>query len=129
MAGEKQALVLFDAACGVCCRSVRFIMDRDRRHLFRFEALGSGAADVVLRRNGLRPRPDTLVLEDAGRLYTYSTAVLRVFRGLGLPWSLLYAFIIVPRPLRDAAYRFVARNRGRFGGAACGPPGPATGDP
>ena len=44
-------------------------------------------------------------------MYTRSTAALRIARRLRFPWPLLYAFILVPRPLRDMIYDFIARNR------------------
>jgi predicted DCC family thiol-disulfide oxidoreductase YuxK len=42
---------------------------------------------------------------------------LRLLKRLGLPWSLTWVFILVPRPLRDAVYRWIARNRYRWFGA------------
>jgi predicted DCC family thiol-disulfide oxidoreductase YuxK len=52
-----------------------------------------------------------VVLIEDGRAYERSTAALRIARHLGFPWVLFYAGIILPRFLRDAAYRFVAHNR------------------
>jgi predicted DCC family thiol-disulfide oxidoreductase YuxK len=49
-------------------------------------------------------------------VYRRSTAVLRIARGLGFPWNLATVFLIVPRPIRDAVYRWVARNRYRWFG-------------
>jgi predicted DCC family thiol-disulfide oxidoreductase YuxK len=51
------------------------------------------------------------MLVENGQVYTHSTAVLRIARGLGGFWQLLYAGIVLPRALRDALYRFVARHR------------------
>jgi predicted DCC family thiol-disulfide oxidoreductase YuxK len=53
----------------------------------------------------------TVVLIENGQLYTRSTAVLRVLRRLEAPWSLLWAFIVVPRPVRDWLYDRVAASR------------------
>ena len=63
---------------------------------------------------------------DQGRAYTRSTAALRIARRLRFPWPLLYAFIIVPRPLRDLIYDFIARHRYRWFGKrdACMMPTP-----
>jgi predicted DCC family thiol-disulfide oxidoreductase YuxK len=46
-----------------------------------------------------------------GKVLERSTAVLHILKDLGGPWGLLYGFIIVPPFLRDAVYRWVARNR------------------
>jgi predicted DCC family thiol-disulfide oxidoreductase YuxK len=51
-----------------------------------------------------------------GKVYTESTAALRIARQLRAPWPLAYAFIAVPRILRDTAYRYFARNRYRWFG-------------
>ncbi len=45
-----------------------------------------------------------------------SDAVLAIWRGLGWPWRALGVFGLVPRGLRDGAYRWVARNRYRLFG-------------
>jgi predicted DCC family thiol-disulfide oxidoreductase YuxK len=60
--------------------------------------------------------PDSIVLVEGKAVWVRSTAALRVARGIGLPWSLAYAFILVPRPLRDAVYDWIARHRYRWFG-------------
>ena len=55
--------------------------------------------------------PETVILIEQGQLFTHSTAVLRILRGLGGAWQLLYVGMLLPRALRDALYRFVARHR------------------
>jgi len=59
---------------------------------------------------------DSLLLIEGERCYTRSTAALRIARRLQGPWFLLYALIVVPRPLRDAFYDWFARNRYRWFG-------------
>ncbi|MEM7391719.1 MAG: DCC1-like thiol-disulfide oxidoreductase family protein, partial [Verrucomicrobiota bacterium] len=54
---------------------------------------------------------DSVVLIMDGKAYQKSTAALRVSRRLGGLWPALYAFIIVPRPIRDWVYDVIARNR------------------
>ena len=62
------------------------------------------------------PLPDSFVLVDNGQVFIRSAAALRVARGLSFPWSLAYAFMAVPRPLRDWVYDFVASHRYRWFG-------------
>ena len=66
------------------------------------------------------------MLVEGNRLYTRSTAVLRMLKHLGRGWQLLYAFIIVPKIIRDAIYNLVARNRYKWFGRkdACWIPTP-----
>jgi predicted DCC family thiol-disulfide oxidoreductase YuxK len=116
----EPATILFDGVCNLCNASVQLVIRRDPRARFRFAPLGSDAANEVLRGAGAGnppvPLPDSILLVQGGRVFTRSGAVLRIARGLRFPWPLLYAFIVVPRPLRDWAYSVVARNRYRWFG-------------
>jgi predicted DCC family thiol-disulfide oxidoreductase YuxK len=118
-------IVLFDGVCNLCNGAVQFILARDPAGRFRFASLQSNAARRLLK--GDAP-PETIVLIDAGKTYTRSAAALRIARGLRFPWPLLYAFVAVPRPLRDLAYRWVARHRYRWFGKreSCPLPTPQT---
>jgi predicted DCC family thiol-disulfide oxidoreductase YuxK len=110
-------IVLFDGQCGLCARSVQFIARRDRRCVFRFAPLqGVTAAQECSRLGIARPDggPDTMILIDGERALTRSAAALAIASQLALPWRLLAIMRIIPRPLRDAAYRWIARNRHRW---------------
>jgi predicted DCC family thiol-disulfide oxidoreductase YuxK len=106
------AVVLFDGVCNLCNRFVHFVIARDPSGRFHFGALQSDAARRMLREAHTPATvPDSIVLVDEGRVFTRSTAALRVARGLRFPWPLAYGLIAVPRPLRDWVYDIVARNR------------------
>ena len=62
------------------------------------------------------PPLDSIMLICQGKVLLRSDAVLAIARGLRFPWPLLTVFRIVPRPIRDGAYRIVARNRYRWFG-------------
>lgn len=57
-----------------------------------------------------------MVLIADDRLFTRSDAALEVLRRLGWPWSPLAVLRLIPRPVRDAVYDWVARNRYRWFG-------------
>jgi predicted DCC family thiol-disulfide oxidoreductase YuxK len=59
---------------------------------------------------------DTFVYISDGKVYDRSTAALTVLRDLGGFGKLMYIFILIPRPLRDWVYRFIARHRYRIFG-------------
>jgi predicted DCC family thiol-disulfide oxidoreductase YuxK len=106
-------VILFDGVCNLCNGVVRFIIARDPAARFRFASLQSDTAQRLMKEN--RPG-DTIVLLEEGKMYSKSAAALRIARGLRFPWPLLCAFIVVPRPLRDLVYDWVARHRyGWFG--------------
>ena len=111
-------VVLFDGVCNLCNQTVQFIIDRDPTSRFRFAALQSETAAALLAPFGRQPpeEPQSILLLSEGRLYESSTAVLRIAAGLRRPWAWLGWLRVVPRPLRDALYRCVARSRYRWFG-------------
>ena len=128
---SEPALILFDGVCNLCNAAVRFIIARDPQARFRFAPLQSEAAAERFRRAGGAPSaPASIVLVEGERVFTRSAAALRIARALRFPWPLVYGFVVVPRPLRDRAYDFVASRRyGWFGQSdACPTPTPALRD-
>ena len=111
------SLVLFDGVCHLCNGFVQFVIARDPHGRFQFGALQSASARRVLELHDTPdPLPDTVVLVEDGKVFTRSTAALRIARRLTFPWPLASAFLVVPRPLRDGIYALIARHRyGWFG--------------
>ena len=127
--GPEGPIVLFDGVCNLCAGAVRFIIPRDRRGRFRFAALQSEAGRRILAENGMTApepggSPESLVFVANGRAHVRSGAALRIAAGLDRGWPLLAVLLVIPAPLRDLAYRFVARNRYRWFGkeTACDVP-------
>ncbi|MDO8366298.1 MAG: thiol-disulfide oxidoreductase DCC family protein [Saprospiraceae bacterium] len=109
--------LLFDGVCNLCNASVQWILKRDPRGKFRFAALQSEVGQQLLKQHGLESGHfDTVVLAVGDRIFMRSDAPLEIVRRLGGLWTLLYFFKILPRPLRDAVYNFIARNRFRWFG-------------
>ncbi len=124
---DGHPVVVFDGVCNLCDATVRFILDRDPAGRFRFAANQSAVGRELLARHGLDPTDlSSVYLIEDGRLWARSTAVLRIVRHLRRPWPLAYGLILVPRPVRDLAYRVVARLRYRLFGRrkACRLPRP-----
>jgi predicted DCC family thiol-disulfide oxidoreductase YuxK len=125
---ENKKVVIFDGVCNFCNSSVNFIMDQDRKDTFRFAANQSGSGQQILKDFGESvSEVDTVMLVENGKLYKKSTAAIRIARGMGLPWSLAYGFVIVPAFIRDLIYDLIAKNRYRLFGKreACRLPTPA----
>ncbi len=109
-------MLLFDGVCNLCNGAVDFVLRHERAPTLRFAALQSAAGVELLRAHRLSEALETMVLVEDGRVSVQSTAALRAARHLRAPWSWAYALLILPRPLRDAVYRIVARNRLRWFG-------------
>ena len=106
------AIILFDGVCNFCNGSVNFIIARDPESYFKFAPLQSDVGARLLSENGVdRIETDSVVLIEDGRVYTHSTAALRIARRLTGAWSWFYYLVYVPRFLRDGAYKLFARYR------------------
>ncbi len=116
-------IILYDGVCGLCNSLVQFLLKHDKSGRLRFASLQSDFAEQVLRRHGFDAKDlDTLhVVENYDqpneRVLQRSDAILRAGRELGGFWTASSSVArIVPRPLRDLVYRFVATNRYRVFG-------------
>lgn len=114
-AGEHP-VILFDGECNLCNASVDLVMRNDSDGVFRFASLQSDAAERILKPHGRDPDLlGSIILVDDG-VHRESAAVLRIARHMDGAWPLLYAFVVVPRFIRDPVYRWIARNRYRWFG-------------
>ena len=115
-------LILFDGTCNLCSGVVQRLIALDDAGRFQFAALQSGRGLASLAAHGVRPPeaggPDSVVLLPAeGGILLHSAAALGIMRRLGGGWRILAGLgRVVPPGLRDAAYRWVARNRYRWFG-------------
>jgi predicted DCC family thiol-disulfide oxidoreductase YuxK len=93
------------------------VIRHDPGRQFRFASLQSKTGQSVLAENNLPAQAfDSFLLYDKGKLYTRSTAALKVSSKLSGGWKLLAAFLIIPPFIRNAVYDFIARNRYRWFG-------------
>ena len=113
---REPALIFFDGHCHLCCGSVQFILKRDRSGYFHFAPIDGPAANTLFSEWKTDTIPDSIVLYEQGKFYARSTAALRVARKLSGGWPLLYAFMIVPAPIRDWIYNLIAKNRYKWFG-------------
>lgn len=110
-------VVFFDGFCNLCNGAVQFTIERDRKNIFRFSSLQSDYAQEKLSGFSLnKGQGESMVLLEDGKVYERSTAALRVARRLSGGWPLLYGFIIIPRFIRDAVYKYIAKNRYKWFG-------------
>jgi len=125
---SRHAVVVFDGECGFCNRWVDFLLQFDRKDVFRFTARQSERGAEFLRQAGLpEGGVGSIIVVEDGRVLLRSTATLRMFCLLGFPFSLTAVFRLIPARLRDVVYDFIARNRIRWFGKmqACRLPAPA----
>lgn len=121
------AIVLFDGVCNFCNGSVNFIIERDRAGYFKFAPLQSEIGERYLEKFEIdRAVTDSVILIENERVFTHSTAALKIARKMDGFWSSFYALIVVPKPVRDFFYKLFAKYRYRLFGRqdACMMPTP-----
>ncbi|KAK6160147.1 hypothetical protein DH2020_003528 [Rehmannia glutinosa] len=107
-------VVVYDGVCHLCHAGVKWVIGADRDRKIKFCCLQSKAAEPYMKICGLK-REDVLrrflFVEGPGSYHQGSAAALRVLSYLPLPYSTLSALMIIPTPLRDAVYDYVAKQR------------------
>ena len=133
MLTDPPHLVLYDGSCGLCHGLVKLLLRYDHRQVLHFAALQSDLAATLLVGTGFSAHALSTFyfvesyLSSAPQISVRSTAAVRLARHLGIAFRVLGFFaFLVPRPLRDVAYGFVAKRRKRWFGehAACVVPTP-----
>jgi predicted DCC family thiol-disulfide oxidoreductase YuxK len=122
-----KSIIFFDGVCNLCNGFVNFIIPRDQKNRFQFSSLQSAKAQIILKDyHYFIDDISTVILLEDGQLFTQSTAVLKIVRKMSGLWPLLYAFIIIPKPIRDFLYKRIANNRYRLFGKrdSCRMPSP-----
>jgi predicted DCC family thiol-disulfide oxidoreductase YuxK len=120
-------IVLFDGVCNLCNHGVQFIIKRDKKKQFLFASLQGKRGNELLRKFNLTDSIlNSFILIDGDKVYTRSTAALRVAKKLRGGWKLLYGLMIVPRFIRNVVYNIIAKNRYKWFGKKdeCMVPGP-----
>ncbi|MGL5113196.1 MAG: thiol-disulfide oxidoreductase DCC family protein [Flavobacterium sp.] len=115
---ENKKFILFDGVCNLCSTAVQTIIKHDKNDVFRFVALQSDLGLAIQKHIAIDTRKiDSLILYVPGVSYSYkSEAVLDIAKELGGIFSLTIIFKILPTPLLNAVYDYVAKNRYKWFG-------------
>jgi len=106
---NTHSLLMFDGVCNLCDGFVNFVADGDSAMRVRFGAQQKHMD--LLERVGAPTDLSTLILIQGDKHYIYTEAVLRTFALMDWPWKGLAAGYVLPGPVRDALYKFVAKYR------------------
>jgi predicted DCC family thiol-disulfide oxidoreductase YuxK len=110
-------VILFDGVCNLCNSSVNWVIDHDKKNVFKLSSLQSDFGKRRTKELGLGENyMDTIVLDDEGKVYTQSDAIIKILQYTGGIYSASSVFLITPKFIRDSIYRWVARNRYRWFG-------------
>jgi len=112
-----QPVIFFDGICNLCNASVQFVIEHDLKNQFHFTALQGDYAKEILPKFNIDPKQlNTILLLEDGKLYTKSSAALRIAKKLNGLIPVFSIFLIVPKFIRDWFYDIIAKNRYRWWG-------------
>jgi len=125
---QEYPVVLFDGICNYCNALVNFAIRHDKKAFIKFAPLQSEVGIRLRQGYDVDDSTDSVILIDNNRAYTQSDAAIRIAKYFGWPAKALYAFILVPKFIRQPVYKWVARNRYKWFGKkeTCMVPGPGV---
>lgn len=112
---DDKPIFVFDGVCVLCSGTVRWLLRRDKKDVFRFLPAQSPLGEALYKHYGLN-MDETFMLIDEGLVYDKSDAYLRIMERLGGAWGMFALMRFIPKGLRDFGYDLVARNRYRLFG-------------
>lgn len=115
---KNKKIILFDGVCNLCNTVVQFIIEKDKKDVFRFVALQSDLGKEITNHIGVNPEKiDSIILYEPGIAYHLkSDAALKIATEFNSIYSLLSLFKIFPQNSRDAIYDYIAKNRYKWYG-------------
>ncbi len=110
-------IIVFDGECVLCNHFFNFIVAIDRQQQFHFLTAQSPAGEILYQHFGLKKGDfDTSLVLVNGLLFERMQGFYKVMKIIGLPWSLLSVFGLLPNAINNFLYNRVARNRYRIFG-------------
>lgn len=114
---EIHPIILFDGVCNFCNYWVNFAIRHDQSQKLRFSPLQGKTAQELLPSYQIdTTQLKSVIIIDNGKVYSQSSAALRICKHLDGGWKIFYGLIIIPKFIRDAIYNIIARNRYKWFG-------------
>jgi predicted DCC family thiol-disulfide oxidoreductase YuxK len=110
---QNRPIVFFDDVCVLCSASVQWILKNEKNKTLNFAALQTDFTHSFLAAKNIDKSqlPDSILFWDGHKLYSKSSAVLRLASYLKFPHSLLSLFKIIPPFISNIFYDWIAKNR------------------
>lgn len=110
---EKQPILLIDGDCVLCNHSVNYLLQREKKNgpILNFAPLQSETGKALMEYFEIPRDIETMVLIKNYSVHIKSCAALRLTLYMKGLWPLLVVFVIVPPPLRNLVYDYIAKRR------------------
>ena len=115
---KNKKIILFDGLCNLCNSSIQFVIEHDKKDIFRFVPLQSDLGRQITAHIGIDQKHiDSVILYEPGVAYYYkSNAALEIAKNLGGFFHLGTLFKIIPTAIRNWLYDYIAKNRYKWYG-------------
>lgn len=115
---KNKKIILFDGVCNLCNTSINYVIDHDKQDIFRFVSLQSDLGETIQEYLGIENKSlDTIILYVPNEAYYIkSTAAIKIINEFLGFWKLMQVFLILPSPIRDLVYNYIAKNRYKWYG-------------
>ncbi len=115
---KNKKIILFDGVCNLCDSAVHFVIQHDKKDVFRFVALQSELGQEIIIHIGINPvNIDSVILYEPGIAYYYkSAAALQIAKNLGGFFHFGTIFKIIPVGISNQLYDYIAKNRYKWYG-------------
>ncbi len=114
MLDSSRDVLLLDGECGLCHRLALFMEPKLGPGVdIAYRPIKSDDAQkLIIKLPGWQQKADSVYLLRNGRSYVRSAAVIRCLLYLRWYWKMWFLILwIIPLPIRDMIYRFVAKYR------------------
>ena len=118
-ASPTREILFYDGHCALCHGAVKFVLKHDRSgKAFRFAPLQGATFQSRISAGARADLPDSIVVLTERRNAADAFECLRSHSAASGRWLEILGGVlaVVPRPLRDVVYHFVARTRYRVFG-------------
>lgn len=114
---NEAPIYLFDDVCVLCSRGVHYVLKYETQPDIRFVSIQSKEGRKLAQAHNINPDdPHTFIYAEGDKIYTLSTAVLKLAKRVG-GWGRWFLWTeIIPKPIRDWVYSRIANNRYRLFG-------------
>lgn len=111
---EVSPLIIYDSECAFCTWCVLFVIQRDAQPHYHFTSLTSKTALDFFAAHHITDTEAIWLLRPDESFYNRSSATIRIVSSLGGIYRAASLGLLIPRPIRDWVYTFIANRRRRL---------------
>lgn len=107
-------IVLFDGVCNLCNGFIDFVIKRDKSKRIFYSSLQDTQSKTLVNEFGIQLEDDfsTIYYYSEGKIYSESTAILKIFKELSPMYRLIAKVgLVIPTFIRNGMYKVISKNR------------------